>query len=249
MKNLFKLFILSVLVTVVLVSGRGILTAEKKECSETGWVSLFDGKTVDGWENPYNRGEVKVEDGEILLECKKKFFLCTKKQYADFIFEVEVRLPDKETKRNSGIMFRCHKKRNKVWGYQAEIDNKPSRGWSGGLYGEGRRKWFISPIRGDKDSEKAFKKKTTGVVKYGEWNKYRIHCEGEKIKIYVNDVLMTDITDGLDSQGYIALQHHGKGGQYRFRNIRVKEIKPADQSKKPKENFKWKKPKSTKKKK
>ena len=32
--------------------------------------------------------------------------------------------------------------------------------------------------------------------------------------------------DDLDSEGYIAIQHHGEKGQvYRFRNLRIKELK------------------------
>ncbi len=244
MKNLFKFIILSVLITVVLISGSGILTAEKEKSRESGWVSLFDGKTLKGWGNPYTWGEAKVVDNEIHLSAEKKFFLCTEKQYADFIFEAEIRLPDEKGKCNSGIMFRCHKKKNKVTGYQAEVDNT-EREWSGGLYDEGRRKWFINPIKKDDANVEAFLKKARGVYKQNEWNKYRIHCEGEKIKIYVNGVLTTDVSDGMDSQGYIAIQHHGEkgGNMYRFRNIRIKEIKEADQGKPPKENFKWKKSK------
>ena len=84
-----------------------LFAEEKKE--EEGWVSLFDGKTIEGWENPYTFGTVEVKNGEIHLTANKKFFLCTKKKYADFIFEAEIQLP--EGKSNSGILFRCHKQK------------------------------------------------------------------------------------------------------------------------------------------
>jgi len=193
------------------------------------WQALFDGKTLKGWTNPYDWGKAAVVDGEIhLTTTKRKFFLVTEKQYSDFIFEADVRLP--EGKANSGFMFRCHQKPNKVWGYQAEVD--PSdRKWSGGLYDEGRRKWFISPSRdvGTKEHRAKtiadFRKRAGDCFKRGQWNTYRIECRGESIKISVNGVLTTDVKDSMDAKGYIALQHHGeKGKVYRFRNIRIQDL-------------------------
>ena len=193
------------------------------------WQALFDGKTLKGWTNPYDWGKATIVDGEIhLTTTKRKFFLVTAKQYSDFIFEADVRLP--EGKANSGFMFRCHQQPNKVWGYQAEVD--PSdRKWSGGLYDEGRRKWFISPSRdvGTKEhrakSIADFRKRAGDCFKPGQWNTYRIECRGPSIKIFVNGVLTTDVEDSTDAKGYIALQHHGeKGKVYKFRNIRIQEL-------------------------
>ena len=131
-----------------------------------------------------------------------------------------------EGKANSGFMFRCHVAKNKVFGYQAEVD--PSdRKWSGGLYDEGRRKW-LNPKKGDKASEKAFTDRAGDCFKRGEWNTYRIQCEGDRLRIWVNDTLTTDFRDKVDAQGPLAIQHHGeKGKTYRFRNIRVKVLKAA----------------------
>jgi len=185
------------------------------------WTALFDGKTLDGWTNPYDWGKAWVEDGEIRLQADKKFFLLTKDTYRDFIFEAEIKMP--EGKSNSGFMFRCHQQPNRVWGYQAEVD--PSdRQWSGGLYDEGRRGW-LHPIRGDADSVTTFVAKTKGAFKRDGWNRYRVHCVGPHIRITVNGVLTTDTVDTTDRAGYLAIQHHGEKGKiYRFRNIRVREL-------------------------
>jgi hypothetical protein len=194
-------------------------------CADDGFQPLFDGKTLEGWENPYEWGEVKVVDGEIQLTANKKFFLCTKEKFADFIFEAEIKLPEGQA--NSGIMFRAHKEKNKVFGYQAECD-PTDRAWSGGLYDEGRRKWLHPTKPNDSPSGDAFREKTKGSFDRTKWNKYRIHCEGDHIRIYVNDVLCTDYKDDMDAEGYFGLQHHGEKGQtYSFRNIRIKELKPA----------------------
>lgn len=186
------------------------------------WTKLFDGESLNGWTNPYDHGEAKVVDGEIHLVADDKFFLTTKETYSDFIFEAEVKLP--EGKSNSGFMFRCHVQPNKVWGYQAEVD-PTERAWSGGLYDEGRRKWLYPQKPDDSLTGNEFRKKTKGALKRYDWNKYRIHAEGDRLRIYVNDVLCTDFRDDMDAEGHIAIQHHGEDGQvYKFRNIRIQEL-------------------------
>lgn len=196
--------------------------AEKTKAEE-GFKPLFDGKTLEGWQNPYKFGEAKVKNGELHLTANNKFFLVTTKTYANFVFEGEIHLP--EGSANSGFMFRAQAAPGKVYGYQAEVDGDPRRGWSGGLYDEGRRGWFISPKRGDKESEEAFKKRAGDLLKRNDWNTYRITCKGNKITIEVNGIITTDVEDDKDASGVIGIQHHGEKGQtYRFRNLRIKEL-------------------------
>ncbi len=197
------------------------LAATSPAASSGGWVSLFDGKTLNGWRNPYTWGESKVVGHEVHLTADKKFFLVTEKSYTDFVFEVDIFLPP--GKANSGVMFRAHVQPNKVFGYQAEVDGDPVRQWSGGLYDEGRRMWFASPIKGDAASEKAFRDRAGAAFKRDGWNTYRITCQGKRLKIEVNGVVTTDIEDSMDASGPIGLQHHGEKGQtYKFRNARIK---------------------------
>jgi len=187
-----------------------------------GWINLFDGKTLAGWNNPYEWGKATVANGEIHLVASKKFFLCTEKPYSNFIFEAEVKMP--EGKSNSGFLFRCHVKPNRAFGYQAEVDTS-DRAWSGGLYDEGRRGWLNPRKPNDSSSGNAFREKTKGSFRRHGWNKYKIHVEGTRIRIWVNGILCTDYTDAADATGHIGLQHHGEKGQiYRFRNIRIKEL-------------------------
>jgi hypothetical protein len=194
--------------------------AEDKAAAD-GFVPLFDGKTLNGWRNPYQWGKSEVVGGEIHLTADKKFFLVTEKTYGDFVFEGDVLLPKGTA--NSGFMFRAHAEPNKVFGYQSEVDGDAKRGWSGGLYDEGRRMWFISPVKGNAESEAAFRKRAGDTFKRDEWNTFRITCKGNKITIEVNGVVTTDIEDDKDSNGVIAIQHHGEKGQtYKFRNLRIK---------------------------
>jgi len=203
--------------------GTSFATAEEKP-KDDGFTPLFNGKTMEGWRNAYKWGEIKVVDGEIHLTGDKKFFVVTDKKYSDFVFEAQILLP--EGKANSGFMFRAQEEPGKVFGYQCEVDGDPKRRWSGGLYDEGRRQWFISPIKGDEKSEAAFKKRAGDAFKRNDWNTYRITCKGDHIKIEVNGVVTTDIKDSKDASGVIGIQHHGeKGKTYKFRNLRIKELK------------------------
>jgi hypothetical protein len=128
-------------------------------------------------------------------------------------------------------MFRSQMSRNRVWGYQAEVDTA-DRKWSGGLYDEDRRMWFISPNRDHAASPEerdasiaAFRARAGECFKQGQWNKYRIVCIGSHIQIFVNDVLTTDIHDEMDLAGHIGIQHHGERGLvYKFRNLRIKDL-------------------------
>jgi hypothetical protein len=187
-----------------------------RETGEDGFVPLFNGENLEGWKNPYAWGVAEVVDGEIRLTADRKFFLVTEATYSDFVLEAEIRLPEKGVS-NSGIMFRCHVEPDKVFGYQAECDPK-ERAWTGGLYDEGRRGWLFP---------KAGQEKEIHLVRapLGEWIRYRIECQGDHFRIFINDELVTDQHDDVDASGHIGIQHHGEKGQtYSFRNIRLKDL-------------------------
>jgi hypothetical protein len=215
--------LLALWATVTILSIPTFAEDEGKNEEEKRWKDLFNKKDLGGWFTPFDWGEFKIIDEEIHLKANRKFFLLTERQFADFIFEGEIFMPDEES--NSGFMFRCAAEGNLCWGYQAEVD--PSdRNWSGGLYDEGRRGW-LNPNQKDPKSAEAFVAQGSP-FKLGDWNRYRIHAEGTRLRIWINDVLTTDYSDPMDSQGYIGIQHHGeKGKVYRFRNLRIKELNKA----------------------
>ena len=201
-----------------------------------GFVPLFDGKTLDGWEQHSGKAEYSVENGEIVgtsVPNTGNSFLCTKRKYSDFVLEVEYKV---DPLLNSGIQIRSNffdteteidlgngktkiVPADRVHGYQVEID--PSdRAWSGGIYDEGRRGW-LNDLKDNEAARKAFRQ--------NEWNHYRIRCKGDSIKTWVNGVPAADLKDGLTAEGVIALQVHGVGKnqekvgkQIRWRNIRIK---------------------------
>lgn len=123
-------------------------------------------------------------------------FLVSREEYGDFELTVEVKIDGG----NSGIQIRSHENaEGRFFGYQIEVD--PSeRAWSGGLYDEGRRGWLDSN-EGKEEARAAFDA--------DGWNRYRIVCEGDHIRTWVNGVPCADFRDDADASGHIGLQVHG----------------------------------------
>lgn len=169
------------------------------------WEPLFNGKNLSGWKKLNGKAEYKVENNAIVGYTKvntPNTFLVTKKNYGDFILELEFQVDDSM---NSGIQFRSESKKSyqngRVHGYQYEID--PSkRAWSGGIYDEARRNW-IYPLTMNPKAQSAFKS--------GAWNKVRIECLGNSIRTWLNGVACANIWDDATPSGFIALQVHSIG--------------------------------------
>jgi hypothetical protein len=188
------------------------------------WVALFDGQSTAGWIQRGGKADFSVEDGALVGRTalgEKNSFLCPPKEYADFVLEFEVWV---DPKLNSGVQVRSESKpeyrSGVVHGYQIEID--PSeRAWSGGIYDEQRRGWLVSP-KDDPAARKAFK--------VGEWNRYRVEANGDRLRTWINDVPVSDLTDGMTRSGFIGFQvHQAKedGLVVKWRNIRIKELPRA----------------------
>lgn len=189
-----------------------------------GFVSLFDGKTLDGWIQRNGTATYRVEDGCVVgktNEGSPNSFLCTEKNYRDFELVFEVKVADEL---NSGVQIRSESKeefnKGRVHGPQVEI---AVNGTAGYVYGEALNTGWLSQDMDNPAAKAAFKK--------GEWNKYRVLCVGKSIKTWVNDVPVTDLVDEKSGKacGFIGLQVHGirKGtGPYevRWRNIHVKDL-------------------------
>src|SRR5579864_412736 len=93
--------------------------------AEEGFVPLFDGKTLAGWEGDMQLW--KVEDGLVVGDSagiKQNEFLATKKSYRDFELRLDFRLRRGEG--NSGVQFRSQRVEGgrAVSGYQADIGEK-----------------------------------------------------------------------------------------------------------------------------
>lgn len=70
------------------------------------WVSLFDGKTLNGWSVHSGFAKYNVEDDAIVgttVTDSPNTFLCTDREYGDFVLEFEVNL---DPSLNSGVQIR-----------------------------------------------------------------------------------------------------------------------------------------------
>ena len=188
------------------------------------WFDLFDGKTLTGW-TPRSDAKITVVDGEIHIESKTNVWVVTDRKLTDFVLEVEVKVAEGDHV-NSGIAFRCQGEKGKPRGYQCEIDAS-TRAWTGGLHAIG--KGWIYPDKESKESIESFLAQSKGSFHRQQWNHFRIHCQGDRIRIYTNGVLTTDLRDQLFREGFVGIQHHGGGGVNKFRKIRYRQVS-ADSS-------------------
>jgi hypothetical protein len=117
------------------------------------WMDLFDGKTLNGWSIHSGYASYRVEEGAIVGTAVKgspNTFLCTNREYGDFILEFEVKC---NPRLNSGVQIRSQIAKDpmffvfrrpdgrprqrlitpdRVYGYQVEIAGAES-GTSGGI--------------------------------------------------------------------------------------------------------------------
>lgn len=220
-----------------------ILGTVSTAAAEEEFVSLFNGKDLEGWVQRGGKAKYAVEDGAIVgqsIPLTPNSFLCTAKTYRDFVLELEFKV---DAELNSGIQFRSNAydeptkvkldngktktiPAKRVHGYQFEIDNsvKRDRWWTGGVYDEGRRGWLFPGIHGGDGS--AFTNQGRDITKKDDWNKVRIETDGDSIKTYLNGELRSDFEDSMTPEGFIALQVHGVGSRLtpitvRWRNIRI----------------------------
>lgn len=193
-------------------------TFEIGETTE-GWTSLFDGKSLKGWRKAKNPDSIKVDDGNIVITNDEQVFYLHKKQFKDFVLELETKMPEKDF--DSGIGFRCVLSRGAALpkGFQSEVSDIRS----GGIFDIGVG--WVTPEE-QEDAVEAFVKRTGSFYLPGKWNQIRVRCQGKRIQTWVNGQLCSDIENDTHVSGAIGLQHNSTTpGEYRFRNIRIRELK------------------------
>ncbi len=197
------------------------ISLPKMSLAAEEWENLFDGKSLNGWVQRNGKAKYAVEDGMIVgttVLNTPNSFLCTEKNYTDFILEVDFLV---EPGMNSGIQIRSHSfkhyKDYRVHGYQVEIDTS-ERAWSAGIYDEARRGWLFD-LKDKPEAQKAFNQ--------NRWNHYRIEAIGDRIRTWINGVPAADLKDDMTSTGFIALQVHSSneaGRKIKWRNIRIQDL-------------------------
>jgi hypothetical protein len=184
-----------------------------------GFVTIFDGKSMDGWKPNENPQSFKLEDGKLIVKGERAhlFYVgpVANHDFKNFHLRVECLT---KPKANSGIYFHT-KFQPDGWpaqGFEVQVnqtqsDNKKT----GGLYAV-KDVLNQSPVKDD------------------EWYTYDIIVKDKHVVIKVNDKVTTDWTQpddwtpprGMDGRkigsGTFALQAHDPGSEAQFRSIKVK---------------------------
>jgi hypothetical protein len=188
--------------------------------NDDGWISLFDGVSLDGWRASENPGTFRVEDGMIVVDGPRSHLFYVgpvmNHDFRDFEFRADVMT---RPGANSGIYF--HTEYQEVgWpekGYEAQINNTHSDPRkTGSLYAVDDV--MEAPARDD------------------EWFTQHIIVQGNRIRILVDGEELVDYTEPENverpaemaerrlSSGTFALQGHDPESIVYFRNIRVRPL-------------------------
>jgi hypothetical protein len=161
-------------------------------------VSLFDGRTLDGWD--VMTCEAEVQDGVILLKGGNGL-VQTAKKYRDFVLDYEWKAL-KDDNWDSGVYFRYDEvPAGRPWPKRYQVNLR--KGMEGNLDGFAEGKNSVA-------------------TKAGDWNRFELTVRGATASLKVNDQPAWQV-DGLEElDSHIALQAEVPGGgQFLFRNIRL----------------------------
>lgn len=226
--------------------------------SDSGWIQLFDGKTLNGWQQMNGAHNFTVEDGVIVGRTAEisegiNTFLCSKQEFGDFELELETYI---DPVINSGVQIRTkirpvqgtgrpfESAAGRVNGPQVEIRRYyPGLPTTGMLYGEAIGTDWLSSKEKIAAGHQFF-------ISDG-WNKLRIVAKGPRIQTWVNGHQIEDYTNEelykTHAKGFIGLQIHGLSERelslpvnqgtgvtkseplmVKFRNIQIRPLSPQD---------------------
>lgn len=188
--------------------------------SKDAWVSLFDGKSLEGWKANEKPETFSVKDGEIVVKGERShlFYVgpVNGHDFKNFEFKAEIMT---KPNANSGVYFHTEFQPG-GWpakGYEIQVNNThadPKK--TAGIY----------------DIQDNF----TAPAKDNEWFTLYIKVEGKRIVTKVNDKVISDYTEEENvkrpsnhaerviSHGTFALQGHDPGSEIHYRNIFVKPL-------------------------
>jgi len=248
----FRTFITSLIG--VIFAGTSLIScaASDDNVEDNDFVSLFDGRTLEGWEGP--ESVFRVEDGVIVggtLESPilQREYLCTTRKYDDFELRMSAKI---EGDQNSGIHFRSHRlpESNEVGGYQADMGFAPGKIimmlsdvtdidrvrpyplW-GTLFDEFRVGPGVERYHSKKNPFRLLDVADRDIVDEAylgkdAWNQLTIIAVGPRIEIRLNGVHTVEYVEQLDivQDGLICLQSHdGPPSKVSFKDIEIRELK------------------------
>ncbi len=220
---------------------------ESADRDEDGFVSIFDGKTLNHWK-ALPASSVKawhVDDGVLVGDGDKGrgYLAYTKEEFSDVEIRLSYRFPGKG---NSGIDVRARKDttgRRQLQSYHAEFGHvgigKQVLGvWD--FHTPGRREHAC--FRGMRlmidENDKPHVTQiedalTTDNIRKGGWNDVRVVARGNIFQFFINSKLASEFTEHLPREkrldkGLITLQVHDPGMVVHFRDIRIKVLAHGD---------------------
>ncbi len=184
--------------------GLGLLSISVLSAQENGWISMFDGKTLNGWKANENPDSWSAKDGTIVGDGERSHFFWMDRECKNCEFKADVKISDGG---NSGMLFRAAFGPGFPKGYEAQVNSThkdPVR--TGSLYG--------------------FVKIYDELVPPDTWFNQHIIAQGNHIIIEVNDKKVVDYVDEKNTytSGYLVLQQHNKGSVVTFKNLMMKPL-------------------------
>ena len=173
---------------------------------QQGWVSMFDGKTLNGWKASERPENWKVEDGAIVGRGDRSHLFWTQQQCENCEFFAIVKI---NKGGNSGMYFRAAMEPSWPKGYESQVNvshKDPVK--TGSLYN------IVKLLETE--------------AKDDEWYSEHIIADGNHIKIIVNGKTVVDhIEDkNMYTKGYLALQQHDPGSVVMFKNLMFRPLPP-----------------------
>jgi len=187
---------------------------------EEGFVSLFNGKDLDGWKANESPETFKVEDGKIVANGKRShlFYVGTVKNHDFKNFELKAQVLCKANS-NSGIYFHT----------AFQDGGWPDKGFECQVCANG----YKDPRK--TGSLYAVKDVAEAAAKDDEWFDYHIIVKGKSVTTKINGKVAVEWTQPDDykhpqfkgrvlSSGTFAIQGHDPGSRVEYKNIRVKPL-------------------------
>ena len=180
----------------------GLFCLSSLSAQDTGWVNMFDGKTLNGWKANEHPDSWTVKDGTIVGDGEISHLFYMERECQDCEFKADVKISDGG---NSGMLFRAAFGPGFPKGYEAQVNSShkdPVR--TGSLYG--------------------FVKIYDQLVPPDTWFNQHIIARGNHIIIEVNGKKVVDFVDEKNTytKGYLVLQQHNKGSVVTYKNLMMK---------------------------
>lgn len=186
------------------------------------YVKIFDGRTFAGWDGDTEK-TWRIEDGALVggslqERVPHNEFVATTRSFTNFVLRLQFKLEGTDGFINAGVQVRSQRKPDhyEMIGYQVDMGD-PS--WWGSIYDESRRNKVLA---------QADMEQVNRILRRNDWNQYEIHCEGKRVRAYINGLMTVDYTeedDTIEQHGRIGLQIHGGGAAVvRYRDIYVMEL-------------------------